>query len=212
MKASRSTLWQEMIELSPLCSGSLHEQYLACGKPTCRCHDSKSPKLHGPYFLWIRRINGRQVNRTLRPGPDVDRVRAGIRNYRRFQALFSQILGQEEEGVLSSERAVAAEGKKTPRRDSGEYEGFSGEPAFGIFIRRRDHRCGRRGGTVPRRRPTGSGGSFGATVGKCRFEGTRGMPEVRHGVTGFGITDEGISDSLWAYAHTTTRWLLQQLS
>ncbi len=116
MKSSRSTLWQEMIELSPLCSGSLHEQYLSCGKSGCRCHDRHSPQLHGPYYLWIRRMGGRQVNRTLRPGPDLEKVKAGIQNYRKFQALFSQLLGQEEEQVLSGERGVAGEGKKNYRK------------------------------------------------------------------------------------------------
>jgi uncharacterized protein DUF6788 len=116
MKPSRPTLWQEMIELSPLCSGSLHEQYLPCGKVHCRCHDRKLPRLHGPYYLWIRRLNGRQVNRTLRPGPDLERVKAGIANYRRFQALFSQVLEGEEEQVLSAGRAVALEGKKNFRK------------------------------------------------------------------------------------------------
>ena len=112
MKLARSNLWKEMMELSPICSGSLHEQYLTCGKLTCRCHNKKSPQLHGPYFLWIRRISGRQVNRTLRPGPDLERVRIGIQNYRKFQNLFSQLLQQEEERVLSSDRAVIAESKK----------------------------------------------------------------------------------------------------
>ena len=116
MKPSRSSLWQEMIELSPLCSGSLHEQYLPCGKANCRCHDRKSPQLHGPYYLWIRRIGGRQVNRTLRPGADLERVKVGIQNYQRFQALFSQLLEQEEQEVLSSERGVTAGGKKNFRK------------------------------------------------------------------------------------------------
>ncbi len=112
MNASRASLWQEMMQLSPICSGSLHEQYLHCGKTNCRCHDKKSPQLHGPYYLWVRHISGRQVNRTLRPGPDLDRVRIGIQNYRRFQDLFSQLLQQEESQVLSSDRAVIAKGKK----------------------------------------------------------------------------------------------------
>ena len=116
MTMSRSSIWQVMIQLSPLCSGSLHEQYLRCGKPSCRCHDSKSPQLHGPYYLWVRHIGGRQVNRTLRPGPDVERVKAGIQNYHRLQALFSNLLKQEEENVLSMERAAESEGKKNSRR------------------------------------------------------------------------------------------------
>ncbi len=116
MTVSRHSILQEMIQLSPLCSGSLHEQFLACGKRGCRCHDSKWPQLHGPYYLWIRRIGGKQVNRTLRPGPDLERVKAGIENYHRLQALFSDLLKQEEEKVLSCERAVGTEGKKNSRR------------------------------------------------------------------------------------------------
>jgi hypothetical protein len=116
MTMSRSSIWQEMIQLSPLCSGSLHEQFLPCGKPTCRCHDRKSPRLHGPYYLWVRRIGGRQVNRTLRPGPDLEKVKAGIANYHRLQGLFSDLLKQEEEQVLSSERAAGDEGKKNSKR------------------------------------------------------------------------------------------------
>jgi hypothetical protein len=116
MNLSRSALWQELIELSPLCSGSLHQQYLRCGKSSCRCHDRKSPQRHGPYYLWIRRLGGRQVNRTLRPGPDLEKVKVGIQNYRRFQMLFSQVLEQDEEQVLSGERGVAAEGKKNSRK------------------------------------------------------------------------------------------------
>jgi len=105
-----------MIGLSPLCSGSLFEQYLTCGKRNCRCHDPKTPQAHGPYYLWVRRIGGRQVNRTLRPGPELERVRQGIENYERFQTLFAQVLEQEEGQVLSWERAVSAEGKKNFRK------------------------------------------------------------------------------------------------
>jgi hypothetical protein len=131
MNSVRSTLWQEMIKLSPLCSGSLHEQYLTCGKRGCRCHDKKVPKLHGPYYLWVRHVDGRQVNRTLRPGPDLERVKSGIENYRKFQSLISELINQEEEQVLSSERAVAAEGKKTPGGDSREHNGLFAEPTPG---------------------------------------------------------------------------------
>ena len=114
MTPARARLWQRMIELSPLCSGSLHEQYLRCGKPACRCHDASNPRLHGPYYLWERRIGGKQVNRTLRPGPELERVKAAIANYRQFQELFRQLLEQEEAAVLGAERAVTV--KKNFRR------------------------------------------------------------------------------------------------
>lgn len=116
MTSSRALLWQQMVQLSPLCSGSLHEQYLPCGKPACRCHDLKNPQLHGPYYLWVRHIGGKQVNRTLRPGPELERVRQGIANYQRLQQLFSQLLAEEESQVLAADRAVAVEGKKNFKR------------------------------------------------------------------------------------------------
>jgi Family of unknown function (DUF6788) len=114
MTPSRAGLWQKLIELSPLCSGSLHEQYLRCGKPACRCHAAQHPQLHGPYYLWVRRIGGKQVNRTLRPGADLERVKGAMANYRQFQELFGQLLEQEETAVLGVERAVTV--KKNSRR------------------------------------------------------------------------------------------------
>ena len=116
MAPSRATRWQQLMELSPLCSGSLHQQYLTCGKTQCRCHDRKDPQRHGPYYLWIRRIAGKQVNRTLRPGPDLERVRQGIANYQKLQQWLNELLAEEESQVLAEERASVAVGKKNFRR------------------------------------------------------------------------------------------------
>jgi hypothetical protein len=63
MATSLARRWQRLLELSPVCSGSLHEQHLTCGKAGCGCHDLKEPRLHGPYYLWRRHIAGK--DRTL---------------------------------------------------------------------------------------------------------------------------------------------------
>ena len=119
MKARRAQIWQQIMQLSPLCSGSLHEQYLACGKANCRCHDPQRPQPHGPYYLWERRLEGRRVNRTLRPGPELERVRQGIANYQKVQELFGQLLQQEESQVLGAARAAELVGKKNFKRRLG---------------------------------------------------------------------------------------------
>ena len=116
MTGTRASVLQQMAQLTPMCSGSLHEQFLTSGKPACRCHDHKQPQKHGPYYLWIRRIGGKQVNRTLRPGPELERVRQGIANYQRAQELFAKWLEAEESQVLEPERAVAIVGKKNFRK------------------------------------------------------------------------------------------------
>jgi hypothetical protein len=72
----------------------------------------------GPYYLWIRRLGGKQVNRTLRPGPDLERVRQGIANYRKLQRRLGGLLEEEERQVLAGERAGAGGGKKNFRRRS----------------------------------------------------------------------------------------------
>lgn len=114
MEMKRSSILEEMIKLTPLCSGTLHERYTSCGKQNCRCKDKDDPKLHGPYYVWVRVINGKHVNRTLSPGSDLDRVKEGIENYRRFQVLYGDLLRNDELSVLSAERAVDKEeaGKK----------------------------------------------------------------------------------------------------
>jgi hypothetical protein len=116
MTFSRAALWQQLMALSPLCSGSLHEQYLTCGKPSCRCHDRQDPQRHGPYYLWIRRLGGKQVNRTLRPGPELERVREGVANYQKMQRLLAGLLEEEESRVLAGERARVGGSKKNFKR------------------------------------------------------------------------------------------------
>ena len=120
METKRSIIFEELIQLAPLCSGKLYERYLACGKNNCRCHDPENPKLHGPYYEWVRRIDGKQVGRMLRPGSDLEKIKTGIENYNRFQVLLSELLRRDEESVLSADRAVRGERKKTPGRYTGD--------------------------------------------------------------------------------------------
>jgi hypothetical protein len=116
METKRSNILEEIIQMRPLCSGTLHMQYIPCGKKNCRCHDSENPKLHGPYYVWVRRIAGKQVNRTLRLGPELEKVKAGIENYNRLQVLLGDLLQRDEASVLSADRAVKDEGKKNSRK------------------------------------------------------------------------------------------------
>jgi len=45
-------------------SGTLVSRYVACGKPSCRCHADPA-QLHGPYWDWSRSVGGRTVSRRL---------------------------------------------------------------------------------------------------------------------------------------------------
>ena len=51
-------------ETGPALPGTLQERHNRCGKPNCRCkHDP--PSLHGPYYQWTRKIDGKTVTRWL---------------------------------------------------------------------------------------------------------------------------------------------------
>jgi hypothetical protein len=118
MDSDRAKIFEELIQLSPLCSGSLHQQYLKCGKANCRCHDKRAPQPHGPYFLWTRRIDGKQVNRTLRPGLKLERVKEGIANLERVHRLLDDLVKTEEGNIIKGEESANDLGKKNFKRRS----------------------------------------------------------------------------------------------
>jgi hypothetical protein len=73
---------------------SLHEQWVRCGKPTCRC---SSGQLHGPYIYVFWREGGRQRKRYVRSG-ELEAVRAGI--------VHEQLARREQRALLASHRSV----------------------------------------------------------------------------------------------------------
>jgi hypothetical protein len=172
MTTSRNSIWQEMIQLSPLCSGSLHEQYLPCGKAACRCHDIVA-WLHGP-FLWIG-DHGKQVNRTLRPGP-IWKVKEAS-NYHRFQG-FSPIFSSRRKSFPQNNRG---EGKTEIRETLNISWNLRLEP-----LSLRGRLMPAQGGTVSRFGPTGCGGGFVAALGKW-VRGAVGDLSVADTVTGSGV-------------------------
>lgn len=42
--------------LPKMLKGSVHAQWVRCGKPNCRCRDGE---LHGPYYYHFYRVDGR---------------------------------------------------------------------------------------------------------------------------------------------------------
>jgi hypothetical protein len=53
-------LKQEIAALGQVVPGSLQKRQYSCGKPSCRC--VKEGILHGPYYQWSRKIDGKTVN------------------------------------------------------------------------------------------------------------------------------------------------------
>jgi hypothetical protein len=81
--------------------GTLLERRIRCGKPGCRCATDPT-QLHGPYFSWTRKVNGRTVTRLL-TAAQTERYRDWFANARRIRDLTDEL------EALSLEIATSAE-------------------------------------------------------------------------------------------------------
>ena len=98
-KASRQKLQQrinhlksQLRALGPMRPGSLSRQYNVCGKPGCRCKDSKNPRRHGPYYQLNYVYGGKKTSEFVRP-QNLKTVRNQLANYKRFRRLTDQWIG-----------------------------------------------------------------------------------------------------------------------
>lgn len=87
-------LTRQLADIGYIASGSLAPRFTRCGRANCACA-SDPPKLHGPYWHWTAKVNGRTVNRRLNE---------------REAALYSEWIGNERRAkeLLSQMREVAA--------------------------------------------------------------------------------------------------------
>ena len=72
----------ELADLGYIAAGSITQRSTRCGTPSCRCH-ADPPQLHGPYWQWTAKVNGKTVTRRLSPDrrqalPRVDQQRPEI--------------------------------------------------------------------------------------------------------------------------------------
>jgi hypothetical protein len=88
-------LANELAGIGYIAQGSLAPRFTRCGKPTCACR-ADPPKLHGPYWHWSTKVNGKTVNRRLN-AREAELYAGWIENDRRARELLAEM------------RAVAAE-------------------------------------------------------------------------------------------------------
>ena len=56
----------ELAEIGLVLRGSIGHRLARCGQPACRCK-ADAPELHGPYYVWTRKIAGKTVTAQLKP-------------------------------------------------------------------------------------------------------------------------------------------------
>jgi uncharacterized protein DUF6788 len=98
----RRRLLDQIAELGFCLPGTLTERHTRCSSPGCRCR-SDPPALHGPYYSWTRKIDGKTVTRTLTPD-QARRYAPWFQDARRLRALSAEL------EALSLKLATDAEG------------------------------------------------------------------------------------------------------
>jgi len=87
--------------------GSILERRICCKKPGCRCM-AQPPQLHGPYYQWTRKLNGKTVTRLL-TSEQKERYEAWFDNAKQIRSLLAEL---EALSLLVFE---SAEGTSTAR-------------------------------------------------------------------------------------------------
>ena len=100
-QAERARIAAALGEAGFALPGTLVERRMRCGKSGCRCA-SDPDALHGPYFSWTRKVDGRTVTRLL-TAAQMERYRDWFANARRIRDLTDEL------EALSLEIATSAE-------------------------------------------------------------------------------------------------------
>ena len=82
-------LLSELAGIGLVLRGSIAKRMTRCGQPTCRCKASP-PRLHGPYYLWTRKVAGKTVTTQLTP-VEAALCQAWSRNMRRLDRIVREL-------------------------------------------------------------------------------------------------------------------------
>ena len=82
-------LLSELADIGLVLRGSIARRMTRCGQPSCRCKASP-PQLHGPYYLWTRKVAGKTVTAQLSPEQAV-LCQAWSHNMRRLDRIVREL-------------------------------------------------------------------------------------------------------------------------
>ena len=79
----------ELDQIGFILTGSITKRFMRCGTVGCRCQtDPKA--LHGPYYEWTRKVQGKTVSVRLKKG-EAEQLMEWIENKRHFYRIISKM-------------------------------------------------------------------------------------------------------------------------
>jgi hypothetical protein len=97
--------------------GSVEVRRTRCGNTGCACHGDP-PKLHGPYIVWTRKVDGRTVTRVLSEEQYAD-YQDLFENSRRIKQLVAELHDLTLEAVEADARLRGRPGRSNARSAEG---------------------------------------------------------------------------------------------
>ena len=89
LQAELDRLKDQIAAVGFICPGSVVRRYMPCGKPGCRCQ-ADPPKLHGPYWQYSHKVDGKTITRRLTPH-QARQYQQWIANRRQIDQLLTQM-------------------------------------------------------------------------------------------------------------------------
>lgn len=82
-------LAERMTQIGFVTAGTISHRHTRCGKPNCRCHGDP-PQLHGPYYQWTAKVDGKTVTKRLTP-TQAELYQEWIANDRKLRGVIQQM-------------------------------------------------------------------------------------------------------------------------
>ncbi len=103
-------LAERIAEIGFIRAGSITRVHNRCGKANCRCH-ADPPRLHGPYWQWTAKIDGKTVTRRLND-TEARLYQQWIANDRQLRALITQM---RQVAAVATELIIKDAANTTPK-------------------------------------------------------------------------------------------------
>ncbi|HUY25716.1 MAG TPA: DUF6788 family protein [Candidatus Saccharimonadales bacterium] len=105
LEEQRTRLYADLSQVGDFRPGSLAAVRRRCGRPNCGCSDPAHSR-HGPEYNLTRTVAGKTVGAHFKPGPQLEKVRREVANYKHFRGLVEEIVEVSEQ--ICETRPVAA--------------------------------------------------------------------------------------------------------
>jgi hypothetical protein len=117
LERRRAELFGLICQVGDFRRGALNAVWRKCGKPNCACA-RPGHRGHGPQWNLTRRVGGKTVNVHLKPGPELEKVRAEVAEHQRFAALVEEV-SQVSEAICAARPPAGPAAPPPPEGEKG---------------------------------------------------------------------------------------------